>query len=158
MRELDLSDNQIVDRGVEILTDFLLSERCVLEKLHLGSNGITDRGANSLSNMLKKNRSLTHLMLNRNSIGNAGVHLLSSVLTVENRSLLVLSLSFNSLITDQSIDSFIVMLKQNSTLKGLDLKCCNISEGNNQRLRRTVETKERFELFTNPVDTSCSIS
>lgn len=158
LKELDLSDNQICDRGVEILTDLLLGDRCAVEKIHLGSNGITDRGADYLSNMLKKNRSLTHLMLNRNYIGNAGVHLLSSVLTAENRWLEVLSLSFNHLVTDQCVESLIAMLKQNSTLKGLDLKCCNISEGSNQRLRRVIETKEHFELYTNPVDTTCSIS
>lgn len=158
LKELDLSDNQISDRGAQILSDFLLSQRCTLQKLHLGSNGITDRGVEYLSKMLKVNHSLTHLMLCRNQISNSGVHLLSSALTVENRSLQVLSLSFNPLINDQSVESVIPMLKQNSTLQGLDLKCCNISEANNQRLRQIIQDRPQFQLYTNTVDSTCSIS
>ena len=158
LKELDLSDNQISDRGIEILSDVLLNNRSILEKLHLGSNSITDRGVEYLSNMLKTNRYLTHLMLNRNQIGNPSVHLLSNALTLQNKTLEVLSLSFNHLINDICVDSLIVMLKQNSTLKGLDLKCCNINEEHNQRLKRVIEEKPQFQLYTSTADSYCSIS
>lgn len=156
--ELDLSDNHISDHGVKILVDALSSNKSHLEKLHLGSNSITDTGVDHLSTMLKSNRSLTHLMLNRNSISDRGVHLLSNVLALHNTSLQVLSLSLNSLITDPSVDSLIIMLKHNVTLKGLDLKSCNTSEASNQRLRRFVNDKTDFQLYTSTMDTSCILS
>jgi len=156
--ELDLSDNSISDIGVEILMDVLLTNKSILKKLHLGSNNISDQGVQYLSDMLKTNHSLTHLMLNRNYISNRGVHLLSNVLALHNISLEVLSLSSNSLITDLSIDSLIIMLKHNQTLKGLDIKCCNISERNNQRLRQIINEKIDYQLYTSTNERGCILS
>lgn len=156
--ELDLSDNYISDIGVQILMDVLLTNKTILKKLHLGSNNITDQGIQYLSDMLKTNHTLTHLMLNRNHISNHGIHLLSNVLALHNNSLEVLSLSSNSLITDSSIDSLIIMLKHNETLKGLDVKCCNISERNNQRLQDIINEKNGFQLYTSTNEHSCILS
>ena len=156
--ELDLSDNHLSDSGVQILVDVLSSNRCRLEKLHLGSNHVTDQGVQYLSNMLNTNRSLTHLMLNRNQISNRGVHVLANVLALQNRSLEVLSLSCNSFITDGSIDALIVMIKHNDRLKGLDVKCCNMSETNTQRLRASINQKNDFKLYTDSLESSCRLS
>jgi Ran GTPase-activating protein (RanGAP) involved in mRNA processing and transport len=156
--ELDLSDNQISDYGVSILIDVLVRNRSILSKLHLGSNHITDQGVKYLSEMLKTNRSLTHLMLNRNQIGYRGVHVLSHVLALNNSSLEVLSLSSNSSINDTCVDLFIVMLKQNNTLKALDLKCCNLSQTSNQRLQQVINEKNVFELHTSTTDRICRLS
>ena len=155
---LDLSDNHISDHGVKILVDVLSSNKSHLERLHLGSNSIADAGVHHLSTMLKTNRSLTHLMLNRNHIGDRGVHLLSNALALHNTSLQVLSISFNSSITDPSVDSLIIMLKHNTTLRGLDLKSCNISEASNLRLQQVVSDKSDFQLYSNAMDTSCILS
>jgi Ran GTPase-activating protein (RanGAP) involved in mRNA processing and transport len=153
--ELDLSDNRISDHGVRILMDVLLTNKSILKKLHLGSNNISDQGMEWLANMLKTNHSLTHLMLNRNHITNHGVHLLSNVLALHNISLEVLSLSSNNLITDSSVDSLVIMLKHNEILKELDIKFCNISEINNQRLRQTIDEKNGFKLYTNSNENHC---
>jgi Ran GTPase-activating protein (RanGAP) involved in mRNA processing and transport len=156
--ELDLSDNYISDLGVKILMDVLLTNKAILQKLHLGSNNISDQGIQYLSDMLKTNHSLTHLMLNRNHITNYGVNLLSNVLALHNISLEVLSLSSNNLITDSCVEYLIVMLKHNETLKGLDIKGCNISAMSNQRLQQVIQSKHGFKLFTTANESPCSLS
>ena len=156
--ELDLSDNYITDQGIKILIDVLLTNKSNLQKLHLGSNNISDLGIQYLSEMLKTNRSLTHLMLNRNNITNHGVHLLSNVLALHNIGLEVLSLSFNSLINDLSVESLIIMLRHNETLKGLDMKYCNLSEISKQRLREIIHKKHGFKLFTSTKEKKCFLS
>ena len=156
--ELDLSDNYISDFGVKTLMDVLRTNKSILQKLHLGCNQITDQGAEYLSDMLKTNHSLTHLMLNRNSIGNPGVHSLCNVLALHNISLEVLSLASNQLISDQCVDSLIAMLKHNERLKGLDMKCCQISSNNKQRLREVCREKHSFQLFTTTNENQCFLS
>ena len=138
--------------------DVLLTNKSILQKLHLGSNNISDQGMQYLSDMLKTNHSLTHLMVNRNNITNHGVNLLSNVLATHNISLEVLSLSSNNLITDSCVESLIVMLKQNEKLKGLDIRGCNISQMSNQRLRQTIQGKHGFRLFATGNDSSCILS
>lgn len=156
--ELDLSDNHISDIGVKTLMEILATNKSMLGKLHLGSNNISDKGVKYISDMLRTNKTLTHLLLNRNSISNSGIHLLSNVLALHNHSLEVLSISSNSLITDPSADSLIVMLKQNEILKELDIKCCNINEVNTQRLQETVNRKTNFKLYTNTNRNGCFLS
>lgn len=156
--ELDLSDNSISDHGIKTLMDVLRTNKSILQKLHLGCNQITDQGTDYLSDMLKTNHSLTHLMLNRNSIGNPGVHRLCNVLALHNISLEVLSLASNHLITDQCIDSLIVMLKQNERLKGLDMKSCSISSNSKQRLKDICRHKHAFQLFTTTDENQCFLS
>ncbi|CAF3476949.1 unnamed protein product [Rotaria sp. Silwood1] len=156
--ELDLSDNYIHDTGVKILMDILLTNKSIIKKLHLGSNNISDQGLSYICDILKINQTLTHLMLNRNNISNRGVHLLSNILALHNNTLEVLSLASNSLITDSSIDSLIIMLKHNETLKELDIKYCNITEINNQRLRQISNQKIDFKLYTNTNDNGCFLS
>jgi Ran GTPase-activating protein (RanGAP) involved in mRNA processing and transport len=156
--ELDLSDNYISDLGVKILMDVLLTNKSILQKLHLGSNNISDLGIKYVADMLKTNHSLTHLMLNRNHITDHGVNLLSNVLALQNISLEVLSLSSNNLITDSCVESLIIMLKHNETLKGLDIKCCNISAMSNRRLRQVIQKKHGFQLFTTTNESPCFLS
>jgi len=156
--ELDLSDNSISDIGVEILMDVLLTNKSILKKLHLGSNNISDQGIQYLSDMLKTNHSLTHLMLNRNHISNHGIYLLSNVLALHNITLEVLSISSNNLITDSSIESLIVMLRQNQTLKELDIRYCNVSEICTQRLRQISQKKNGFKLYINTNENHCFLS
>ncbi|CAF3281854.1 unnamed protein product [Rotaria socialis] len=156
--ELDLSDNHISDSGIQILIDVISTNKSILKRLHLGSNNISDQAIKYLSDMLKTNQSLTHLLLNRNNISNRGVHLLSNVLALHNRSLEVLSFSANSLITDVSVDSLIAMLEQNNTLKELDIKYCNMTISNSQRLQKTANEKHGFKLYTNPIQSTCCVS
>lgn len=156
--ELDLSDNHIANPGVRNLIRVLSSNKARLQKLHLGSNQISDEGVQLLADMLKANRSLTHLMLNRNQITSDGVHSLSNALALHNTTLRVLSLASNQLIADMSVDSLIAMLKENSTLQGLDVRWCGLSQQGDQRLRRAVIDKSSFQLFSNVQESRCNVS
>jgi Ran GTPase-activating protein (RanGAP) involved in mRNA processing and transport len=76
LTELQLSGNNIQDKGVEILTHGLVAcEK--LRELWLSTNNITDRGATCLAGVLPRCTSLTELSISYNEkIGRAGVRAL----------------------------------------------------------------------------------
>ncbi|XP_023255999.1 NACHT, LRR and PYD domains-containing protein 3-like [Seriola lalandi dorsalis] len=80
LKELDLSDNDLQDSGVELLCAGLASSSCQLKKLRLSFCGITETGCGFLGRALRSNP--THLMeldLSYNHPGQLGMELLSSV-------------------------------------------------------------------------------
>ncbi|XP_036377999.1 NACHT, LRR and PYD domains-containing protein 12-like [Megalops cyprinoides] len=100
LRELDLSDNDLQDSGVELLSAGLGNPHCKLEKLRLSLCGVTERGCVSLAATLHSNPShLRELDLSYNHPGYVGVRALSAGL--EDR---------------------------NCQLETLRLNCCNLNE------------------------------
>ena len=81
LKKLNLGYNRIGDKGVEYIVEALLQSNKTLAKLHLQSNYITEKGAEHLAEMLRMNRSIRHLGLDYNSIGDRGVELLSLALS-----------------------------------------------------------------------------
>ncbi|XP_058242971.1 ribonuclease inhibitor-like [Hemibagrus wyckioides] len=72
IRELDLSECELGDSGVEKLCDLLKKHECKLEKLLLIKCRITDRGCASLTEALILNSShLKELNLRENKLGNS---------------------------------------------------------------------------------------
>jgi Ran GTPase-activating protein (RanGAP) involved in mRNA processing and transport len=64
LTDLYLNDNQIGDRGVELLAKALSHPTATLQKLYLSNNTrITDRSINHLIGMFKTNQSLNSLWL-----------------------------------------------------------------------------------------------
>ncbi|XP_022611758.1 NLR family CARD domain-containing protein 3-like isoform X2 [Seriola dumerili] len=95
LKELDLSDNDLQDSGVELLCAGLASSSCQLKKLRLSFCGITETGCGFLGRALRSNP--THLMeldLSYNHPGQLGMELLSSV--QENIEHLTVSLEGNA--------------------------------------------------------------
>ncbi|XP_072562261.1 NLR family CARD domain-containing protein 3-like [Paramormyrops kingsleyae] len=81
LRELDLSDNDLQDSGVKLLSAGLGDSHCKLEILRLSGCRVTEEGCSSLASALRSNPShLRELDLSYNHPGDSGVKLLSAVL------------------------------------------------------------------------------
>ncbi|XP_027626182.1 NACHT, LRR and PYD domains-containing protein 12 isoform X3 [Tupaia chinensis] len=76
LRELDLSFNDLGDRGVCVLGEGLCHPACRLQKLWLDSCGLTAVACTDLSFTLGINQTLTELYLTNNALGDTGVRLL----------------------------------------------------------------------------------
>ncbi|KAL2086349.1 hypothetical protein ACEWY4_017408 [Coilia grayii] len=74
LRELDMSDNDLQDEGVELLCVGLRHPQCKLETLRLSGCLITEKGCSFLASALKSNPSyLKELDLSYNHPGDSGV-------------------------------------------------------------------------------------
>ncbi|XP_067248664.1 NLR family CARD domain-containing protein 3-like isoform X1 [Chanodichthys erythropterus] len=79
--ELDLSNNDLQDSGVKLLSEGLKSPNCKLEILRLSGCMVTEKGCDYLSSALSSNPShLRELDLSYNHPGDSGVKLLSEKL------------------------------------------------------------------------------
>ncbi|XP_029381775.1 NLR family CARD domain-containing protein 3-like isoform X2 [Echeneis naucrates] len=80
LQELDLSNNDLEDSGVEMLCEGLSSQNCSLEILRLSGCLVTEVGCTFLASALKANpSSLRKLDLSYNPLGDSGVKLLSEL-------------------------------------------------------------------------------
>ncbi|XP_014894827.1 protein NLRC3-like [Poecilia latipinna] len=81
LRELDLSNNDLMDSGVTLLSAGLRNPSCKLKILSLSGCLITERGCSSLASALSSSSShLKELDLRYNNPGDSGVRELSAVL------------------------------------------------------------------------------
>ncbi|XP_031669601.1 NLR family CARD domain-containing protein 3-like [Oncorhynchus kisutch] len=79
LSELDLSNNDLKDSGVMLLSAGLGNAHCKLETLRLSGCLVTEEGCSSLVSALRSNRSqLRELDLSYNHPGDSGVRLLSA--------------------------------------------------------------------------------
>ncbi|KAI3352597.1 hypothetical protein L3Q82_005532 [Scortum barcoo] len=79
LRELDLSNNDLQDSGVKLLSAGLENPHCKLETVRLSGCLITEKGCTSVASALRSNPShLRELDLSYNHPGDSGVKLLSA--------------------------------------------------------------------------------
>ncbi|XP_029935257.1 NACHT, LRR and PYD domains-containing protein 12-like, partial [Myripristis murdjan] len=84
LTELDLSENELQDSGVKLLSALVESPNCRLETLRLRFCWLTESSCASLASALKSNRHLTELDLSYNKLQDSGVKLLSAGLESPN--------------------------------------------------------------------------
>ncbi|XP_072894572.1 NACHT, LRR and PYD domains-containing protein 3-like isoform X2 [Hemitrygon akajei] len=73
LTELSLNNNKLGDSGVKSVSAALRNPECKIQKLELGDVGLTDSGVEDLVSALSKNRSLTVLDLELNSLTDRSV-------------------------------------------------------------------------------------
>ena len=116
-RQLNLSQNQITDKGVEQLSAALTHTNCKLSSLNLWRNKITDKGVEYLSAALTHtNCKINSLNLSDNKITDKGVEYLSAALKHPDCKLNSLILSDNQT-TDKGVNSIYTALKHNGVKK-----------------------------------------
>uniref|UniRef100_A0A8C2FF63 Uncharacterized protein n=1 Tax=Cyprinus carpio TaxID=7962 RepID=A0A8C2FF63_CYPCA len=92
LRELDLSNNDLQDSGVKLLSDGLKNPNCQLQILRLSGCMVTEEGCGYLSSALSSNPShLRELDLSYNHPGQSGVQLLNHKLEDPNYILQILN-------------------------------------------------------------------
>ena len=147
LKELFLFHNRVADLGAQSLARALsFNQNSMLECLSLGRNYISDQGAQFLAEMLKTNQTLKELWLSCNRIGDAGVRALVDALRTENKTLIILSLDWNPLISDASVDPLIAMFQVNQSLKKLDIASCNLSSSGKAKLLKALKPKKDVEV------------
>lgn len=122
LKVLDLSHNQIGDRGARALGKLMGSSQ--LETLTLYDNCIGDPGAKALSHALSKNPRLLSLNLALNRLQDDGGEALVNSL-LKNSFLLHINLAANEL-TVQTAQTLHKVLLRNSSLKSINLSGNNL--------------------------------
>ncbi|CAM4453291.1 unnamed protein product [Leuciscus chuanchicus] len=91
LRELDLSNNDLHDSGVKLLSEMVKSPNCLLEILRLSGCMVTEEGCGYVASALSSNPShLRELDLSYNHPGDSGVQLLNDKLKDPNCALQIL--------------------------------------------------------------------
>ncbi|XP_057685141.1 NACHT, LRR and PYD domains-containing protein 12-like isoform X2 [Corythoichthys intestinalis] len=128
LQELDLSSNDLSDRGVEIHSKGLAFPHCILQVLNLSECRLDKGSCHLLASVLSSPSNLTHLDLSDNKLSDEGVEILSKGLASPHCILQVLNLEHCG-ITMRGCVSLAEALKLNPfRLQELDLSTNNLTD------------------------------
>ncbi|KAL7875402.1 hypothetical protein AOLI_G00103650 [Acnodon oligacanthus] len=127
LKELDLSNNDLQDSGVKLLSVGLKSSHCTLEILRLASCNLGGEACEILSSVLQSNSSLKELDLSSNDLQDSGVKLLSVGLKSSHCTLEILRLASCNL-GGEACEILSSVLQSNSSLKELDLSSNDLQD------------------------------
>ncbi|XP_050960703.1 stonustoxin subunit alpha-like [Labeo rohita] len=140
---MDLSNNDLQDSGVKLLSDGLKSPNCQLQILRFPLCNLTAQSCESLSSVLQSlNSCLRELDLSNNDLQDLGVKLLSHGLTI-NCNLKILRLS-GCMVTSEGCD---YLLSSNpSHLRELDLSYNNPGESGVKLLSEKLKNLDKLNM------------
>ncbi|XP_063048966.1 NACHT, LRR and PYD domains-containing protein 3-like, partial [Engraulis encrasicolus] len=128
LRQLYLTNNNLQDSGVALLSAALGNPLCQLETLKLRNCNLTGKSCSSLAAALSSGSSLRQLDLSRNySLQDSGVALLSAALGNPLCQLETLKL-YDCKLTEKSCSSLAAALSSGSSLRKLDLTWNNLRD------------------------------
>ncbi|XP_062394696.1 NACHT, LRR and PYD domains-containing protein 12-like, partial [Sardina pilchardus] len=139
--ELDLTDNDLTDSGVQLLSKGLSSPHCKLQMLRLAGCKLTDKSCELVASVLQSPNSLIELDLSDNDLGDSGVQLLSKGLSSPHCKLQTLRLTGCKL-TDKSCELVASVLQSPNSLLELDLKNNNLGDSGVQLLSKGLSSPQ----------------
>ncbi|XP_021075157.1 NACHT, LRR and PYD domains-containing protein 2 isoform X1 [Mus pahari] len=117
---LDLTDNNLLDKGAKLLCSIWKEPTCILQRVSLENCQLTEACCKDLSSVLMVSQTLTHLSLANNKLGDNGVKYLCESLSHTACKLQTLVL-WSCNITNTGCHHVSKMLGQTLSLKHLDL-------------------------------------
>ncbi|XP_072892429.1 NACHT, LRR and PYD domains-containing protein 12-like [Hemitrygon akajei] len=120
LTDLNLSENELRDSGVKLVSAALRNPECKIQKLWLYKVGLTDSGAKDVASTMSAKPSLTELDLSGNKLGDSGVKLVSVALSNPDCKIQKLWLD-NVRLTDSGAKDLVSALSTNPLLTGLNL-------------------------------------
>ncbi|KAK2906716.1 hypothetical protein Q8A67_005701 [Cirrhinus molitorella] len=141
LKELDMSNNDLLDSGVMKLQNGLENTNCKLKKLRLSDCSITEEGYKALASALRSNPShLIELDLSGNDPGQSGLKELSGLLKDPNCQLK--TLRFLSTAAEEACQYLTKLLKTNPLLlKELNLSGCKLKNANVNQFTALLQDK-----------------
>ncbi|XP_041960885.1 NACHT, LRR and PYD domains-containing protein 3-like isoform X6 [Alosa sapidissima] len=133
--ELDLSDNDLGDYKVQLLSKGLSSPHCKLQILRLAGCKLTDKSYERVASVLQSPNSLIELDLSYQDMRDAGVQLLSEGLSSPNCKLQTLRLA-GCKVTNKSCELVASILQSPNSLLELNLRDNNLEDSGIQLLSK----------------------